>query len=360
MISPQKKIRVLIVDDSMVARMVIMEALRANPLFDVVGYAVDTSDARKKISELAPDVVTMDVEMPGQSGIEFLREYIPTHPLPVILVSSLNLKVFDAMAAGAVDFVRKPDATHNKAKFAQSLSDKIVVASLAKVRRNQIKSQTPPPPPIVTPVLRREPKILRKLPFISSKKQMIIAIGASTGGTEATLEILRNMPSDSPGILIVQHMPAGFTKMYAERLNLLCPMEVREAKNGEAIRPGLALVAPAELQSRVVRSGSSYSLSCLDGEKISGHRPSVDCLFQSMADNVKCAMVGVILTGMGGDGARGLLSMKNVGAFTIGQDEQSCVVYGMPKVAHDIGALHVVSPCENIAKIIKRHVAVHG
>ena len=186
--------------------------------------------------------------------------------------------------------------------------------------------------------------------------RMLIGLGASTGGTEATLEVLKRLPADIPGMLIVQHMPPGFTKMYAERLDRLCRMEVREAKNGDELHRGLALVAPADLQCKVVRVGNKYTVSCMPGEKVSGHRPSVDVMFQSMSETVRDKMVGIILTGMGQDGAAGLLAMRQKGAYTIGQDKESSVVYGMPMVAKDIGAVCTQASCENIAGVLMRHL----
>ena len=291
--------------------------------------------------------MTLDVEMPGTNGIDFLKELLPVTPLPVILVSSLNLKVFDALAAGAVDFVRKPDGTESKQSFLDSLAQKIVVASCAKVRRRAAVSPAAPSLSSVSPA---------GVGGRSDLDRTIIGLGASTGGTEATLEVLKRLPADIPGMVIVQHMPVGFTKMYAERLNRLCRMEVREAVNGDEIRRGLALIAPADLQARVVRMGSRYTLSCLPGEKVSGHRPSVDALFSSMASAVNCPMVGIIMTGMGRDGADGLLQMRRAGAYTIGQDKDSCVVYGMPMVAYDIGAVAVQASCENIAGVLMAHL----
>ena len=286
--------------------------------------------------------MTLDVEMPGMNGIDFLRELIPSRPLPVILVSSLNLKVFDALAAGAVDFVRKPDGVESRQSFLDALAQKITVASCARVSRRGVS----PAPKAAAPLGNAGDGV----------NHTIIGLGASTGGTEATLEVLKRLPSDIPGMVIVQHMPTGFTKMYAERLNRLCQMEVREARNGDEIRRGLALIAPADLQARVVRMGSRYTLSCQPGEKVSGHRPSVDALFTSMADQVKCHMVGIIMTGMGRDGADGLLRMRKAGAYTIGQDKDSCVVYGMPMVAYDIGAVTIQASCENIASVLMTHL----
>lgn len=343
----QKKIRVLVVDDSAVARAFLTKGLAAYPNIEVVGYAINALDAKTKILRLHPDVMTLDVEMPGTNGIDFLRQLLPEHPLPVILVSSLNLRVFDALAAGAVDFVRKPDGAESRESFLRSLSQKIVVASCAKVvpGRRHIQQTTT-----------AAPADLGRNSSGVDLDQTIIGLGASTGGTEATLAVLKRLPADIPGMVIVQHMPPGFTEMYAQRLNKLCAMEVREAKNGDEIHRGLALIAPADLQARVVRMGTRYTLSCQPGEKVSGHRPSVDALFSSMASQVKCHMVGIIMTGMGRDGANGLLEMRKAGAYTIGQDKDSCVVYGMPCVAHEIGAVAVQASCYNIASVLMQHL----
>ncbi len=338
-----KKIRVMVVDDSAVARNLIMQGLSAHQRIEIVGYAINTLDAKQKIPRLKPDVVTMDVEMPGQSGIDFLKEYLPNNPIPVILVSSLNLKVFDALNAGAVDFVRKPDGQQTKEAFIRSLTQRVLAASMAKVRKPPARSAAVA---IATPNLGANPAL----------DQVLIGLGASTGGTEATLEVMRRLPADIPPMVIVQHMPKGFTQMYADRLNRICKMEVREAKNGDELHRGLALVAPADLQCRVVRIGDKYTVSCARGERISGHRPSVDAMFQSMAEVVRCKMVGIIMTGMGQDGAAGLLAMRKKGAYTIGQDKESSVVYGMPMVANDIGAVCVQASCENIATVLLRHL----
>ena len=343
-----QKIRVLVVDDSMVARSMIMQGLSTHPRIEIIGCAINTMDAKAKIAALKPDVVTMDVEMPGKSGPEFLREYIPQHPVPVILVSSLNLRVFDALDAGAVDFVQKPQNHGDRDAFITALAQKVLIAATAKVRMAQ--------PAAPTAVDAAGAKPFPPLGANPALNNVLIGLGASTGGTEATLEVMKRLPEDIPGMVIVQHMPPGFTKMYAERLNRLCKMEVREARNGDEIRRGLVLVAPADLQARVVRMGSRYTLSCQPGEKVSGHRPSVDALFSSMASAVKCSMVGIIMTGMGRDGASGLLEMRKAGAYTIGQDKDSCVVYGMPGVAQDIGAVMVQAPCDGIASVLMQHL----
>ena len=340
-----KKIRVMIVDDSMLARRIIQNDLSRYPNIEVVGEAFNAMDARKKLPILNPDVMTLDVEMPGMNGIDFVKEILPIHPIPIILVSSLNLRVFDAMAVGAVDFVRKPDGTEGNDRFIEALANKIVVASCARVRRSPLR-----------PVASNNRIASLPLKMGVAPTDVIIGLGASTGGTEATLEVLRRLPANIPGMVIVQHMPPGFTQMYAERLDRICQMKVKEAENGDEIVRGQALIAPGDKQMRVVRNGTRYTVSCMPGEKVSGHCPSVDALFLSMAQNVRCRMVGIIMTGMGSDGAKGLLEMRKKGAYTIGQDKDSCVVYGMPMVAHNIGAVMQQASCENIAGVLVRHL----
>ena len=341
--SANKKIRVMVVDDSVLARTIITQGLAKHPRIEIVGTAFNPRDAMLKIPQYRPDVITSDIEMPGMSGLDFLKELLPKYPLPVILVSTLNLRVFDALSAGAVDFVRKPDSTQSNEVFIQNLTQKVISAAGAKVRRSAPSSITRAAP--VAPLGNR--------PGLNNA---ILALGASTGGTEATLEVLKRLPADIPGMLIVQHMPTGFTQMYAERLNRLCNMEVREARHGDEVRRGLALLAPADNQMRIVRSGTRYTVACTQGEKVSGHRPSVDALFFSMAEQVRCKMVGIIMTGMGRDGADGLLQMRKAGAYTIGQDKESCVVYGMPMVAQNIGAVQIQASCENISAVLLRHL----
>lgn len=338
------KIKVLVVDDSIVARKTIIDGLARFPRIEVIGYAINAMDAERKVKSLNPDVMTCDVQMPGMTGIEFLKKLLPVHPLPVVLVSSLNLKVFDALHAGAVGFARKPDGVQSREAFVQSLAEAVTEAASAKVRR---------PAPVKAPEVEAAPML--PLGPLTLKQPYLIGLGASTGGTEATLEVMKRLPADIPPMVVVQHMPPGFTKMYAERLNKLCRMEVREAANGDKLHPGLALVAPADLQCRVNRTAAGeYYVTCQPGEKVSGHRPSVDALFHSMADNVRCKMIGIIMTGMGADGAEGLLRMRQRGAYTIGQDKESCVVYGMPGVAFEKGAVCEQASCERIASVLLR------
>ena len=293
-----KKLRVMVVDDSILARTMIANGLNASPQIEVVATAFNAQDARAKIDQFKPDVMTLDVEMPGMNGIDFLKQLLPVVPLPVILVSSLNLRVFDALSAGAVDFVRKPDPGQHES-FMKALTQKVLTAKGAHVRPRP-GIQTPPAAVkgAARPSAAASNSILPAPPLLGNRPSLdnvMIALGASTGGTEATLEVMRRLPADIPGMLIVQHMPVGFTQMYAERLNRLCHMEVREAKSGDEIRRGLALLAPADFQMRVVRIGTKYTVSCLPGEKVSGHRPSVDAMFFSVAEQVRCKTVGIII-----------------------------------------------------------------
>lgn len=359
----EKKIRVLVVDDSLVFDRFLSEELpRANPNIniDVVGYSTNPYDALQKIPVLKPDVITLDVEMPGVNGIDFLKELLPKHLLPVILVSSLNVSVFDALSNGAVDFVKKPDMSKDYTTkiFVQNLVSKILIASRAKVRLPAHLQPKPAAAPVRPLPITSTTSISSGTSFSLRARNTLIAIGASTGGTEATLQILKELPADTPGIVITQHMPEGFTKMYADRLERLCQMRVKEASNGDTIEQGLALIAPGgDLQMKVVRVGTKYTVKCYPGEKVNGHRPSVDVLFDSVAASARDNAVGIILTGMGQDGAEGLLKMKNAGAYTIGQDKDSCVVYGMPMVAHRIGAVTTQAPCASISDVLLRHLS---
>ena len=332
-----KKIKVLIVDDSLVFRETIARGIGMDAGIMVVGTASDPYEARDKIIQYEPDVMLLDVEMPKMNGIEFLRKLMPQYPLPVVMISAISQNVFDALKAGAVDFVTKPDMQNLKGleNLITELVVKIKIASVAKV--GQWKNTA-------TSSIEGQEDI--------DTAGKILAIGSSTGGTEAVYNILKTFPQKMPGILIVQHMPPKFTKMYADRLNQSCRIEVREAQHGDRLYPGLALIAPGDYHMRLKKTGTLYSVECIKGEKVNGHCPSVDVLFESVAATVGSKAVGVILTGMGYDGAKGLLLMRSRGARTIGQNEASCVVYGMPKVAYDIGAVERQASLNDIPQMI--------
>ncbi len=332
-----RQIRVLVVEDSLVFRELLVQNLNADPAITVVAAARDPFEARDAIIKYKPDVMTLDVELPRMGGIEFLRKLMPQYPLPVVVISSLSDKVFDALNAGAVDFVAKPSGANRmqiEAFIKNELPVKIKVASIAKVSRWK---KTP----------------LEEMPGLPSlnNKEMVVAIGASTGGTEAIASVIKEFGTDIPGVVVVQHMPAGFTEMYAKRLNEQCSVCVREAKSGDAVLPGQVLIAPGgDAHMQLVKVNGAYQVVIRQGPKVNGHCPSVDVLFQSVATVAGNKAVGIILTGMGGDGAKGLLAMRQAGAVTIGQDESTCVVYGMPKVAYDIGAVEYQDKLQDIAK----------
>lgn len=330
-----RPIRVLVVDDSMMFRNMLVKGLNADPNIEVVAQAQDAYEARDAIIKYKPDVMTLDVELPRMSGIDFLKKLMPQYPLPVVMISSLSGKVFDALDAGAVDFVNKPDHMNREQLndfLTQELAAKVKIASTAKVGK-----------------LKRVDTGAVSGTISATNKDRIIAIGASTGGTEAIYDVVRRFKRDIPGVVIVQHMPPGFTKMYADRLNNQCEVAVKEAQTGDRVLQGQVLIAPGDRHMRLVRVGDNYQVECNGTDRVNGHCPSVDVLFNSVAKIAGKNAVGVILTGMGGDGAKGLLEMRKAGAQTIGQDEASCVVYGMPKVAYDIGAVQYRMALSSIA-----------
>lgn len=375
----KSKIRVLIVDDSRVfINFLTKELPQADSRIEIVGYAMSAAEAMRKIPSLKPDVLSLDVEMPRTNGIDFLKELLPKYLLPVILVSSLNVGVFDALANGAVDFVKKPDMSKNYSSrlFVQNLVSKIIIASNATVKLPRVfkgsavlkkgnASASPalggtgnsPAVSIRKPVLSMPSSTVLKGHNSLKLDNFIIALGASTGGTEATLQVLEQLPADIPGMVITQHMPEGFTNMYAQRLDRLCKMEVKEAVNGDIVKRGRVLIAPGgDCHMKVVKLGGRYTVRVFPAEKVNGHRPSVDVLFKSVAQAARANAVGIILTGMGQDGAYGLLDMHNAGAYTIGQDKDSCVVYGMPMVAQNIGAVSIQSSCVNIPSVLVNYL----
>ncbi len=335
-------IRVLIVDDSATARAVIRQTLESDREIEVVGIAQDAYIARDKVVELRPDVICLDVEMPRMDGVTFLKKLMTYMPTPVVMISSLTQKgartTLEALEAGAVDFVPKPHSNIYDGidDIKYEIISKVKAAAKAKVIQKKSFSS------------------FAKVSYnaLSETTDKVIAIGASTGGTEAIKDVLTRLPANVPGIIIVQHMPPDFTKSFADRLNNICTIEVKEAKNGDFLGVGKALIAPGDYHLALRRSGARYYVEIGGGEKISGHRPSVDVMFNSVARTAGSNAIGVILTGMGADGAKGLLAMRNTGAKTIGQNESSCVVYGMPKVAFDIGAVEKQCDVGKIAEMI--------
>ncbi|MCF6178736.1 MAG: chemotaxis response regulator protein-glutamate methylesterase [Geopsychrobacter sp.] len=340
-----RPIRVLIVDDSALVRNILSQGLNLDPNIEVVGTAADPYQARDKIVQLQPDVLTLDVEMPKMDGVAFLRKLMPQFPMPVVMVSSLTQRgkqiTIDALDAGAVDFVAKP--TSNVASGLNSmigeLQVKVKIASTANVshwKGHRVEAN--------------RPQTLAGSKALAESTDKVIAIGASTGGTEAIRKVITQFPATTPGVVIVQHMPGGFTKMFSDRLNTLCAMEVKEATDGDRVRNGLILVAPGGMQMKVIRSGGFYHVKCGGTDKISGHCPSVDVMMTSIAEHVGANAVGGMLTGMGGDGSDGMLKMKNAGARCIAQDEASSVVFGMPKVAYEKGGAEKLVPLDKIAQ----------
>lgn len=337
-------IRVLIVDDSAIVRQVLTEGLSKLDDIEVVGSAIDPYMARDKIASLKPDVITLDVEMPRMDGLTFLSKLMQHHPLPVVVVSSLTPEnsenALRALSLGAVEIVNKPGTQFSVPDVQKNLAKAIRTAARAKVfaRKNDDTKKT-----------------------VTSYKQLetthkIIAIGASTGGTQAIEAVLKDFPANAPGTVICQHMPQGFTASFAKRLNQVCAMEVREAKDGDAVVPGVALVAPGNKHMLLQKSGAKYFVVLKDGPPVHYQRPAVDVLFQSVARHAGQNAIGVILTGMGADGAKGLLDMKNSGAYTFAQDEQSCVVFGMPKAAIQLNAAEEVLPLHSVTKAVFRQL----
>lgn len=332
-------IKVIIVDDSAVVRQVFSRELGRASDIEIVGTAPDPYVARDKIVELSPDVVVLDMEMPRMDGLTFLKKLMKYNPIPVIIVSSLTPRggelAMEALNSGAVEVMCKPGSAISVNNMSADLIDKIRVAARAKVGKNNHQR--------VNTISRPQVRLSQ-----SRMTNTIIAIGASTGGTQAIQALLSQMPGSSPGTVIVQHMPEQFTASFADRLNQLCDMEVREAKNNDTVMPGIALIAPGNYHMLLRRSGARFYVQVKHGPLVCGHRPSVEVLFKSVAQTAGRNAVGIILTGMGKDGASGLLEMRNNQAKTIAQDEKSCVVFGMPKEAINMGAADYVLPLNNI------------
>jgi len=337
--------RVLVVDDSALVRNILEAGLNMDLEIEVVGTAADPYKARDKILELEPDVLTLDVEMPRMDGVAFLRRLMPQYPIPVIMVSALTERgkkiTMEALEAGALDFVTKPKAGISKGltEMMGDLRQKVKIAATADVSHWLNKKQTPVPIKPVETVL-------------TGGTDKVIAIGASTGGTEAIRTVVKMLPASSPGVVIVQHMPPGFIGAFAESLDKQSAVNVKEAENGDRILQGRVIIAPGGKQMEVYRSGGIYQVRVKDGDKVNGHCPSVEVLMKSVAKFAGDNAVGVILTGMGGDGAEGLLEMRKTGARTFAQDEKTSVVFGMPKVAYDIGAAEKLLPIDLVAPVL--------
>ena len=344
-----KKTRVLVIDDSMLVRQILSQGLQEDPDIEVVATACDPYAARNAIGVHKPNVLTLDVEMPKMNGVEFLQKMMPQCPIPVVMVSSLTERgqkiTMDALEAGAVDFVAKPKANVASALplMMSELREKVKTASMVDVSRYFKRGWRPS-------------STAAQKPAGGGKQiasQRLIAIGASTGGTEALKEVLTTFTPDMPGTVVVQHMPPGFTKMFAERLNGLCCVAVKEAANGDVICDGCVYIAAGGHQMEVTRAPQGYTIRIFDGPEMCGHRPSVEVMMQSVAKNVGRNAVGAMLTGMGGDGAMGMKAMRDAGARCIAQDEASCVVFGMPHKALESGGAEKAVPLRDITRTLR-------
>jgi len=344
-------LKVLIVDDSALMRQLLTQILGSDPELQVVGTAGDPYVARDKIKSLNPDVLTLDIEMPRMDGLTFLEKLMRGHPMPVIMISSLTSKGADttlrALGLGAIDYIAKPklDVSNGTIEQAEEIVAKVKAAARARVRG--VTNNTQPVAPLGG----------RSYQFSATHK--IVAIGASTGGTEALKDLLSPLPADFPGIVIVQHMPETFTRQFADRLNTLCKIRVKEAQDMDRILPGHALLAPGGHQMAVVRKGAEYEVHVYSGERVNRHLPSVDVLFSSCARNMGKNSLGVLLTGMGADGARGMLEMKQAGSFNIAQDESTSVVFGMPREAIALNAVDMVLPLDQIPSALMQRLVLN-
>ncbi len=339
-------IRVLIVDDSATVRQVFRSHLEAAPDIEVVGCAPDPYVARDLIVEHEPDVLTLDLEMPRMDGISFLQKLMAAHPMPVVIVSSLTPAsgpvAIDALRAGAVEVLFKGREAHSGGSVAEELVRAVRTAARAKVAPRVEATKLDAPPRAV----------------LARTTNKLVALGSSTGGTQALERVLSALPAESPGVVIVQHMPGQFTRSFAARLNSICSIEVKEAQDGDAVLPGRALLAPGNFHMQVRASGARRVVSIVDGPRVGRHRPSVDVLFDSVASVAGANAIGVLMTGMGADGAKGLKAMRDAGAWTIAQDESSCVVFGMPRVAIELGAACEVAPLDRIAQRLLERAAI--
>lgn len=348
----KKKIKVLIVDDSALMRQILTVMLSMDDDIEVVGTATDPYVARDKILKLEPDVLTLDVEMPKMDGLTFLEKLMSSRPMPVLMISSLTERGCDttlrALELGAFDFVTKPkiDVSNNMQELSEEILMKVKAAANARLRPRLRAASLNVAPIVKSPI---------SVDALITSTHKVIAIGTSTGGTEALADILTTFPPDAPGVIAVIHMPPGYTKSYAERLDRACQIRVKEAEDGDRILPGHAIIAQGDRHLEAYRSGATYTVKVREGEKVSGFRPSVDVLFKSCARYLGTNAVGAILTGMGRDGAEGLLAMRNAGAHTIAQDEASCVVYGMPREAVAMNAACQVLPLNKIGQQLLKY-----
>ncbi len=353
MSSPGRRLRVLVVDDSALVRQILTDILSRDSTLEVVGSAAEPYAAWEQIQRLKPDVITLDVEMPRMDGLTFLDKLMRARPLPVLMVSSLTEQgcetTLRALELGAVDFVSKPkvDVARGTSVLGDELVAKVKAAGQARVRVPKRDGRP----------AANSPALARPISFRGTYR--ILAIGASTGGTEALRDVLCALPPDSPGVVIVQHMPERYTRAFADRLNGLTRIRVSEAKDGDRVLPGHALIAPGNFHMLLARSGADYYVRISSADPVNRHRPSVDVLFQSCAEVAGPNTVGVILTGMGDDGARGLLAMRSAGARTIAQNEATCVVFGMPKEAIALGAAEFIEPLSQVAPSALRLAAEH-
>lgn len=337
-------IKVLVVDDSALIRQILSEIIKSEPDMTLVGAAPDAFVAKKLVLEKAPDVITLDIEMPKVDGLRFLEVLMNAKPTPVVMISTLTEKGADAtlrsLELGAIDFVAKP-----KIGVAQGMADyhEMIVEKIRTAARSKVKKRNP-----------TKSAVVKAVSYSGTEK--VIAIGASTGGTEAIKEVLSTFPANAPATVITQHMPAGYTSTFAKRLDSVCQMQVKEAKGGERLLPGQAYLAPGDKHMEIERSGADYRIRLSDGPRVSGHKPSVDVLFNSLCRSAGGNAIGVLLTGMGSDGAMGLLELRNAGSETFCQDEASCIVFGMPKVAIEKGAAKRVVSLEDMGSVVMNTV----
>jgi two-component system chemotaxis response regulator CheB len=352
-------IKVLIIDDSAMTRQMLTALLSNDPDIDIVGTAADPLIAQEKIERLKPDVITLDVEMPRMDGLSFLEKLMSTNPMPVVMVSSLTERgcetALRALQLGAVEIVTKPriDIKEKLPDIIDEIAGKVKAAAGARVRRRTLL--TPPVKSSADAILKlgtRSPELETSNEAMIKTTEQVIAVGASTGGTEALADFLSLMPADSPGIVVVQHMPEKFTTAFAKRLDSICKISVSEATNGDRVLAGHALIAPGNFHMLLKRSGARYFVEVKDGPPVNRHKPSVDVLFRSVARYAGSNAIGVIMTGMGDDGARGMKEMKDAGAFNIAQDEASCIVFGMPKEAIAKGGVDEVVPLKEIHRTV--------